>query len=309
MKKFARIIGGLAFIVMFCAVGMFMHSRTARLAPPPSQNEAAKTKGQDLKIQRLTGDAAKLRAKQLRKVNKGMARAMKDAEKKRLREAFHEGVVVLATDATKTSSALAKRPDGYLRKTSLRSSPQTFSDGDYEVSFFPYDDGDPNTWEGIVYRNGPDIDEDTRSAVIDISTDVPEVREEIIYPQDGGDPCSTGDSARCLNQTISMSKKPRRPPALARFGGACTELTFLSHANPVRTTSHVLPECTPPAHRCIGKEAMGCCGPIPALDNWAKCSIFAGGGVALSCLGTGPGWGACWAARTGAGMFLCLKAA
>ena len=38
-------------------------------------------KSERFKIDRLTGDAVRLRARQLRSINKAMARAMKDAEK------------------------------------------------------------------------------------------------------------------------------------------------------------------------------------------------------------------------------------
>lgn len=207
MEKSSRIVGTLSLVAAVCMVSILIGTRPARVASPlPQQNDPTPTKVQDLKIQKLTGDAARLRAKQLRKLNKGVARAMRDAEKKGLREAFNQGAVVLATDAAKTASLFARTPAGNNRKTSFGFPHQDpFSDGDYEVSFFPYDDGDPNTWEGIIYRNGPDIDEDTRSTILNVSTDEPQVIQETYYPRDGGDPCSTGEGPRCYDQIASMS--------------------------------------------------------------------------------------------------------
>jgi hypothetical protein len=172
MNKLSRIVGTLSFAAIGL-VALFIGARPARVVTQPQQqNEAQKARHPNLKIQNLRGDAARLRAKQLRKLNKGVARAMRDLEKKGLREAFDQGIVVSATDPSKTAGALLGSHADTIRKVSFGTSPQdTFYDGDYEVSFFPYDDGDPNTWEGIIYRNGPDIDEDTRYAVIDISTE------------------------------------------------------------------------------------------------------------------------------------------
>src|SRR5207302_2981948 len=80
---------------------------TARVATRPQKpNEQQKEKLQNLNIQKLAGDAARLRAKQLRKLNKGVARAMKDAEKKGLREAFDQGAVILGTDPGKAANGL-----------------------------------------------------------------------------------------------------------------------------------------------------------------------------------------------------------
>jgi len=282
----------------------FHHAATRRNCN--SQQSDGQKKVEKFKTQTLLGDGARLRANQLRKLNKGVARAMRDAERKGLHEAFDKGAVVLATNRPDAGTARIPRAQlSTIRKTSFRTASQDYSDGEYEVSFLPYDDGDPNTWEGIIYRNGPDIDEDTRSTVISIANEEPQVIQETYYPPDGGDPCSTGDGSRCYYTVRSE----RKQPSLAQTISACEQPQLRSFVKPTMWSSLLPQGCPSGSHRCIGKEAMGCCGPIPPIDNWAKCSIFGSGASAISCLGTGPGWGACFSARAGAAMFLCLKAA
>ncbi|MGI9065067.1 MAG: hypothetical protein ACR2HX_01490 [Pyrinomonadaceae bacterium] len=169
MRNFIRIAGTFIFVVAICVVIMIVGSRPAAVATQQQQNNKLKEKLQRLKIQTFGGEAASLRAKQLRKQHKGIARAMKDAERRGLREAFDKGTVILATDPEKTANSssvvkanLVPSQLDLVRPVSFRlSSPQdTFTDGYYEITFIPYDDGDPNTWEGIIYRAGPDIGED-----------------------------------------------------------------------------------------------------------------------------------------------------
>ena len=165
MKKSFRITGTFSMVAALCSISILIGARPARLAGLPSQqSDRPPTKGQNLKIQKLTGDAARLRAKQLRKRNKGVARAMKDAEKKGLREAFDQGIVVLATDPAKTALRNSSRDAASIVKTSFCS----FAFRILLTASTKYPSSPMMTairilWEGIIYRNGPDIDEATHA--------------------------------------------------------------------------------------------------------------------------------------------------
>jgi hypothetical protein len=306
MKNFVYILAS----VLFLTISAWVISRPTSNASATSAQEPPKQQQQkllNLNIQQFDGSTAAFRAKQLRRHNKGIARAMKDAEKRGLREAFTQGTVVLGTDPAQNSETGLNRAK-LIRPASFKSysAQDTFSADGYEVSFFPYDDGDPNTWEGIIYRTGPDLDVDIRYAVINIQTEVPETVVDVYYPPDGGDPDPNGGSG------LLMRNRSKPDQHSGGMSPACISATE-DLANSPRGRKALLrahPQgCSAGTHRCVGKEALGCCGSIPPLDNWAKCSIFGAAASALSCLGTGPGWGACFASRTAAAMFLCLKAA
>src|SRR5439155_18072149 len=102
------------------------------------------------------------------------------------------------------------KPISTARRSSFRSAPtqDTFTDGEYEVTFIPYDDGDPNTWEGIIYRFTPDFGDDTRYGVINIQTDEPDVTQEVYYPSGGGDPqpIDPNGPAPIMNSSDELAK-------------------------------------------------------------------------------------------------------
>lgn len=308
MKKSSRIVGTLSLFVAACGMFMALGSRPASVATQSQEpKDKRKEKLQRLKIEDFQGEAASLRAKQLRKLHKGVARAMKDAEKHGLRPAFDKGRVILATDPDRPTNpgsfvgSQLRLPGSDLIRPASFKSPlvQDITQDGYEITFIPYDDGDPNTWEGIIYRNGPDIDEDTRYAVINIQTEEPQTLVDSYYPPDGGDP----------QPVLFMSKqsKPGKEITIACNGPQELRTVRTSLSKKVDMWTNPRAQgCPAGQHRCIGKEAMGCCGPIPGLDNWIKCSLRYSGYSAITCIAAGPAWALCWSWGHIGGMFFCV---
>ena len=300
MKNISQIVLACVLVVAACAAIAVRASRKKPTTNPPQErSDKRKDKVARLQIHDYHGDAGLFRAKQLRKLSKGVARAMNDAEKRGLRQAFEHGRVILGTDPQdKKANAMAWADSltvnaSIFRPASYRFNyPQdTFTDGEYEVTFIPYDDGDPNTWEGIVYRYDPDWGEDIRFAIVDIATEEPQVTQEVYYPSDGGDP-----------EPLDPNGGPA--PILSR--------------NPSRTSSHTVryesvkgsscPGCgwCPPPNKCCLRLSDECCTPPPALNSWFKCSAKGCLGAAGGCSRTGPAFGDCWGFSCTGAMLLCL---
>ena len=313
MKKHLQVTLVPAVLLAVSVVVIWHGTKSDALATRPQQQDDAKTERlRRLKIEKFQGEAVSMRAKQLRKLHKSVARAMKDAEKAGLRPAFDQGVVMLGTDpdnptttsGLKTNRALAGA--GFIRHASLKKSAPLedyYQDG-YEISFLSYDDGDPNTWEGIIYRNGPDIDEDTRYAVIDIHIEEPQLLVDSYYPPSGGDPEPGGGPGQLMGQ----AQIDHRPGPIAE---RCVPDGKTSTRKTPSATSSILrahtQSCPPGTHRCIGKEAMGCCGTVKPLDPFLKCSSWGAGAAVITCARFGPAWPGCWMAAWGAASFQCLR--
>jgi hypothetical protein len=91
------------------------------------------------------GASVARRATQLRATNKGFAKAYADILKRGGKPLFEEaGVSVIARDAK-----------GSQFKKVSSTSAQQLSDGDYEMTFFPFDTGNDAVWEGTIYVKGP----------------------------------------------------------------------------------------------------------------------------------------------------------
>lgn len=305
MKTKLQLIIPALLLAAAIAGGMLYSRKAGALAiPTQTQDDGKKTRLERLKIETFEGEAATLRAKQLRRFHKGIARAMRDAEKRGLRQAFDKGRLILGTDPETPTNLGALKTSGKafdFRKALFSSSRtmQDFSQDGYEITFLPYDDGDPNTWEGIIYRNGPDIDEDTRYAVIDIHLEEPQTLQDIYYPADGGEPREGGDRTPFLTRSNDDRRESTACAQSDGNGKASAEMR-----GPVLKAHQS--SCPPPSHRCIGKEAMGCCGEVKPIDPWLRCSVSRSGGVAIACVRTGPAWVDCWTWGTLGGMFSCL---
>ena len=290
---------------------MALGSRPASVATRSQEpKDERKEKLQRLKIENFQGEAASLRAKQLRKLHKGVARAMKDAEKRGLRPAFEYGRVILATDPARTANPgsvvrvnLSPSQPDLSRPISFRSpSPQTFTDGDYEITFIPYDDGDPNTWEGIIFRATPEIASDARFVVIDIQTAEPNVIQETLYGSDGGDPQPIDQvgpqpimNAKLANPLATLS----RPSELS----TCSRTQF-TKATIWSSTKGIPPQvrCGPGTQKCLN-DPTACC-TIRNIGPWLRCSARMCGYAAIGCIG--PAWAGCWGTWCTAGWVYCL---
>jgi hypothetical protein len=300
MKRISRIGIALCLFVAICTVMIVKGSRPVVVsAQPQRQSDRRKEKLQRLRVQDFHGEASSLRAKQLRRLSKGVARAMKDAERRGLRPVFEHGRVILGTDPAADKSNAAVAFPQVIRPASYRFNfPQdTFTDGEYEVTFIPYDDGDLNTWEGIIYRFDPDWGDDIRYVVINIQDNEPDVNLESYYPPDGGDPQDPNNPP-----IISANKSTGRPQSQV-----CTATKADSPFRKAVLSAPVgaAPSCPPGFRPCL-RLRDECCAPPPSISNWLKCSAKGCLGSAAACSRTGPVWSECWGMGCTGMMLLCL---
>ena len=302
MKKFLSLaIAALFLFLAATTTRFFKHPAAASgvvLSQQPAQTDKRLEKLQRLKIQDSHGEPAATHVRQLRRLSKGIARAMQDAEKKGLRKAFEHSRVILGTEPSDNSNGTARSTPAISRRMQIAaynaSHPQqTFTDGEYEVTFIPYDDGDPNNWEGIIYRYNPDWGDDIRFGVIDIQNETPTVVQEVYYPAGGEDPQPLNplDPSPINNISDVRSCKPASSKLL------------------VKTKSNLpggsAPACTPPFKTCL-RLRDECCSPPPNLQPWLQCSAKACVLVAATCSRTGPVFGECWGFGCTGGMLMCL---
>lgn len=268
------------------------------LSQPLSQNDKRREKLQRVKLEEIHGEAAALRVRQLRRLSKGIARAMQDAEKKGLRRAFEHSRVILGIEPSDKPGTARVTPSvpRLMQIASYNSShPQeTFTDGEYEVTFIPYDDGNPNNWEGIIYRYDPDWGDDIRAAVVDIQTETPAVIEEIYYPPDGTDPQPLDPR---LEQTISSNGIRTCKPS--------TSAPSVRTKGEVSSALSPTPACPSGWKHCL-RLPEECCSPPPGLNAWFQCSAKGCMAVAGACSRTGPIWGDCWGFGCSSAMLLCI---
>jgi hypothetical protein len=287
MKKFARSKVGSLFVVALLVL-------TAQFVPPTTtaangQGNSKEKTNDRYKPRIVKGEAVVRHAKELRVKNKGVARAMKDMEKKGLRQAFEHSVSVLAVkdeQASKSSSA-AIRPAAFQETQSF------FNDG-YEMTFIPYDDGDPNTWEGVVYEHDPDMMEYSYTATFDVSgapeTWAPTV--ETYYPADGSVPVSSTDPQ--YYDPSYQPYEPRRDPRLEEN---------MSKGNSMQSSGEAF---FTKAGFAPGGAAYQRSRWRDRLQRWARCVVGGCTAAAIGCLAGGPTWVVCWTAWCGGAEVGCV---
>ena len=121
----------------------------------------------DLKLERRAGEAVKFRADQLKRKNKDVAKAMSALEGRGMRLAANAGMTIVAA-----------RKSGHMAKISKQDT--TIIDGDYELTFISYDDGNNATWEGVIYFKRPE-GEVIYDAQFDITNAAPVVLHQQRY--------------------------------------------------------------------------------------------------------------------------------
>lgn len=159
-----------------------------------SQGEGNQHQDHEWVFERRTGEAVRLRARQLLAKKSPIRRAYEDMVAGDLKPAFEKGATMLALDL--------KKPVAFV--------PQTITQGDYELTLLSFDSGNPSVWEGIIYARTPD-NSATYTASIDISSTDPnqwDVAEAAYYPPEPGD----GGDAGAL--PIIASANPRKNPFL-----------------------------------------------------------------------------------------------
>jgi hypothetical protein len=142
----------------------------------PSGPQAHEQGGKGLITEIRRGAGVAVRSTQLRRRNKGFARAYEDMIKRGRKPLFREaGLTILGVDNSRLS----------VSKVAFNGT-QDIIDGDREMSFFPFD-SEPTVWEGLIYVRGPEgeatyaVSHDTTHS--DLSQT--EVYYEAYYPGDG----------------------------------------------------------------------------------------------------------------------------
>lgn len=237
------------------------------------------------------GSEVVARVKKLKTKNKGVARAMRDLEKKGLRPALEQSLSVLQIRKPSVSSVRSHR----FLKASLQS--EAFSEDGYEMTFIPYDDGDPNTWEGVIYEHDESGYEYEYTATFDISGEQ-ETWDRVVesyYPADGSAPVSS-DSPEYYDPSY-QPYDPMMPQQISQRTSSRKDRRFLR-----KSLHHAVPQRGLPGARY----------PVPPhwqdrTRRWLRCSAGSCTASAIGCIASGPGWPVCfkwWCGGSAAGCII-----
>jgi hypothetical protein len=180
----------------------------ALLLPATANKGNNQERVKERRIEERRGEAVRLRALQLRSKNKGFARAMRDMEARGLRPVWEQSVTILSMEVETTAQSTPKSQ--LVRRVSY--APQTIIEGDTELTFVTYDNGNPETWEGLIYVR-TSYDESTYEALFDtpgLDYNYWDVTWEIYYPSDGGDPQCAGGPCPILSRYESRPDQRAR---------------------------------------------------------------------------------------------------
>lgn len=275
-------------MIVVCLFTMALVALALLPRPVAATTKDFQKRGLDRYTQRvLRGASVVSRVQVLKEKNKGVARAMRDFEKKGFRPAFDQGISILNDKDRSLSDGIRSGPGDVLIKASFQS--ETYSNDGYEMTFISYDDGNPNTWEGVIYEHDPDGYEYEYTASIDISGQQETWARlvETYYPADGSTPVSSNQP-----QYYDPSYHPYTPgmeePPISK--GRFTEQrpTFVKTSfNAVQGPRYPVPD------RWRDR-----------VNRWLRCSAGGCTASAIGCIASGPGWPACfgwWCAGSAAG--------
>ncbi|MBC8031391.1 MAG: hypothetical protein H7Z16_14875 [Pyrinomonadaceae bacterium] len=223
----------------------------------------------------LQGPEVVARIKKLRTKNKGVKRAMRDLENRGLRPALEQSVSLLEFRRT----AVSRDGTNRFLKASFQS--ETFSEDGYEMTFMSYDDGDPNTWEGVIYEHDPEGHEYSYTVSFDISGE-PETWERIeetYYPWDGSEPVSNTDPNYYNPGQYPID--PEQPP-VSKNKSSDGRSSYMAKASfTTNAQGHCIRNCIPPHWQDRGRR-------------WLQCAGGSCLGASYGCLRSGPGWVVCF---------------
>ena len=170
--------------------------QTATAAAPGPASE----RPQGRRIETRTGQAIAHRARQLRARNKGFARAMADMERRGLQLNVENSISFVIVDP----EAAARNASGRARPVSF--SQDTIIEGDEEWTFYTFNNGNPSSWEGILYVRTPSEESTHSGEVVNLTSepDYWDVAYEAYYPPDGGSPCYSDSECVQLEQQMSQ---------------------------------------------------------------------------------------------------------
>lgn len=279
MKKFLSICLSVILVTLFLTPVSADDSRTKKTnSEKTSQPDAASREssggprvlevgGKKLLTEVRTGSAVALRATQLRKKNKGFAKAYDALLKRGGKPIFEKaGASVLAVETSRSA----------MKKVAFNPT-QDIVDGDYEMSFFPVNN-DSGTWEGLIYVKSPSGDA-TYAVAHDTTQEdfsATEIYYEEYYPgEGGGGPDNQGDPA-------ASGGFLGRLRLLGRAG--VTGLAFDASASEAGSIVNVFPRLQD-FFTCLGigiGEAVNVCRWVRAIF-W-QCMALQATAVILACL-------------------------
>ncbi|HVF56264.1 MAG TPA: hypothetical protein VM934_08945 [Pyrinomonadaceae bacterium] len=288
-----------------------MFSLTLPMASQPAAAQSAKKslaadKGQEveriipfkdrLPVGVLRGEAAQQRVNRVRATNKALNRAMKDKERQGKKINWDaSGVVVFAKPGAKQQKT-AQAGGAMFMNASFAPNQETLSDGTGEATFITYD-GSPSTWDGTVYRTDYYTGETEvyNADMYDFgASDDPalwDVTQEIYYPSDGGEPCSSGggDRGTMYDQQMLISAEPCSAASLPKThrdalkssgnAGLFMDASYLNAAPAPRPFGSVFRwfsnfwKCY---SRTLAYRGAACISPQPNIRNNLICYISAG---------------------------------
>jgi hypothetical protein len=226
-------------------------------------------------IERRTGKAAARSAQRLLLQNKYFAKAHADLVSRGLKPVFEEHAVqIVATPKQQASNG--RTGAAQFQKAAWQDT--TISDGTYEMSFYPYSNGNNAVWEGIVTLRGGGND-DVDYVTLDVSREdsLPTITE-YNYSNNGGGGCG----------------------ACGGGGGD----------DPVLMTKYSLPDSTSLFQKASYAPRLNFVAASAAqsggrLQRWAWCSAGGCWGGIIPCRWAGPGWAHCAAANCVGQMIGC----
>jgi hypothetical protein len=131
---------------------------------------------------------------------------MRDMEARGLRPVWEQSVTILSMEVETTAQSTPKSQ--FVRWVSYAS--QTIIEGDTELTFVTYDNGNLETWEGLIYVR-TSYDESTYEAAFNtpgLDYYYWDVVWEVYYPSDGGNPQCGGGPCPVLSRYESQPDYP-----------------------------------------------------------------------------------------------------
>jgi hypothetical protein len=225
----------------------------ARPSSPTSQGRGTKNTQaimDDLKIERRIGEAVRLRADQLRRKNKAIAKAMRELESRGMRPAFDASMSIVAVHKSGQMAKISKQD-------------VIIIDGDYELTFLSYDDGNNATWEGIIYFKRPEGE-----VIYDAQFDITTTPILLYQNRHGGIDGSTTRAPVVAQNTRSLQLSP-----ISYYAGQPASTTSLQ----LRDALQRWAECA--AAGCVS-AAVVCrlSGPL-----WPQCAAIGCLGAMIQC--------------------------
>ncbi len=244
-------------------------------------------------IEKLKGEAAKLRVLQLRASNKAFNRAMKDMEKMGKKPNWDLSLVVLHGE-----KAISQAKPPTFRAASY-TPPQdgTYASSDGEMTFITYD-GPDHIWEGTVYASDYSDGQSYtyNGAMDDYYSENPtdwQVTDEVYYPPDGGDP-SRGEP--CSGNACLIVQAP----VINKSGGMFLKASFINTTG-APTAPRPVWNFLRRFFSCFFRSFGYFYGNCPPHVHWVTCLInatyYAGwccGYTAKNSIGSPPGSGWCY---------------